>query len=248
MSWSQLGQVLAGRTPPVVLLPLGAVEAHGPHLPLDTDTVIAQRLGDEIAVQLADGRKMSSIVAHPVPITAASWAADFPGTISLSAAAARLVLRDAIASLRLSGAGRIALVNLHFDPEHVAAVREVVKEDRGGGLAFPDFTKRAMAQRIGGEFATGSCHGGLFETSLMLAARPEAVQPAYRDLPRIDFDLPAAIRAGKKSFRQVGLDQAYCGDPAHATAEEGQRLFRLLASIFIEVALTSWSGPPAAIA
>jgi creatinine amidohydrolase len=243
MSWKELEVALHAPDPPAVLLPLGATEAHGPHLPLDTDTIIAERLAEVTAEDMARRHAFKAVVAQPLPLSVASWAADFAGTVSLDGETAKGLLRSAIASLRRSGAKRIALVNLHFDPGHMDAVRAVVKEDGVGGLAFPDFTRRATASKIGGEFASGSCHGGQFETSLVLAARPNAVRPLYTGLRRIDFDLASAIRAGKRSFREVGLVDAYCGDPASGTAQEGKRLYVVLANLVVEEAFRVWGIP-----
>ncbi len=240
MSWKELSVALSVEEPPAVLLPLGAVEAHGPHLPLDTDTIIAEHLAKIAAEDLARWHETEALVTPPVPLSVAGWAADFPGTVSIDAVTAKATLRALIAALRNSGARRIALVSLHFDPGHMEAVGAVVAEDQGSGLAFPDFTRRANAKRIGGEFASGACHGGQFETSLVLAARPKAVRDSFRTLPRIDLDLASAIRAGMQSFREAGLTDAYCGDPASASAEEGGRLYALLANILIEEALKVW--------
>lgn len=240
MSWKEVAAHLAGSDPPAVLLPLGAVEAHGPHLPLDTDTIIAEHLAEVVADELARWHQIRAIVAHAIPLSVAGWAADFPGTVSIPAEAEKETLRAALKSFWAHGKSRIALVNLHFDPGHMAALRAVVDESAGGDLSFMDFTRRANAQKIGGEFASGACHGGEFETSLVLAARPQAVKADYRGLPRIDVDLAAAIKAGKKSLREVGLDQAYCGDPASATAAEGTRLYAVLASLVVADAIATW--------
>lgn len=212
---------------------MGSVEAHGPHLPLDTDTRIAQHLAEECSrLWNAEGRG-EAIVFPPVTATASSYASNFPGTVSVSRETEAAVLRETLQALRQAGAGRIVLVNLHFDPEHMQVLKEIVNAFRER-LIFPDFTRRAAAQRIGGEFATGSCHAGAFETSLMLVAAPHLVRPIYRNLPARNVNLAEAIRAGRRSFQELGLVEAYCGEPAAATAEEGQRLYGLLARLIRE--------------
>lgn len=243
MSWTQLAERLQVDEPPPLLLPLGAVEAHGPHLPLDTDTIIAHGLADEAIHVFREAHRIEALRAPSVPVTTASWAAGFPGTVSLSPQGAKTVVRDAINAMFKSGAKRLVLVNLHFDPEHLTVVREVVEALRASGrseLVFPDFTRRELAARIGGEFASGACHGGEFETSLVLASDAKLVAPIYKVLPRLDIDLAAAIKAGKKSFKEAGLDKAYCGNPAAATVDEGRRLYRLLAEMLVETSLEAW--------
>ena len=203
------------------LLPIGATEAHGPHLPLDTDTIIAGELARRVALRLPDAR-----VHEPFTATAASYAADFAGTqhhdpIDETRALVRVV--DELYP------ARVVLLNLHFDPAHMLAVKEAVA--RVPNAVYPNFTRRAHAQEIGGEFATGACHGGEFETSLMLVAAPGKVRPTFRALPEVHVDLAAAIRAGKKTFREAGVHDAYCGHPATASREEGGRLYSVLVDI-----------------
>jgi creatinine amidohydrolase len=164
--------------------------------------------------------------------------------VSLAPDAERGLLWGVLKALGNAGVSRVGLVNVHFDPAHMAVVRSVVdgaREDGMAGLAFPDFTRRQHAARIGGEFATGACHGGSFETSLVLAVDPSLVAGSYRELPAIDLDLASAIRTGKSSFREVGLHEAYCGDPAAATAEEGSRLYDLLGRIVLEECADRWA-------
>jgi creatinine amidohydrolase len=211
----------------IVLLPLGAIEKHGPHLPLETDTILAEALARRCAPAL------QAVVAPPITATAASFAADFPGTISADPEEERRTIVDHAARFLRLGAARVVLVNLHFDPAHMRAVRAAVaelNEKEPGRVAFPDFTRRAHAQRIGGEFATGACHAGEFETSMMLAVAPDLVGD-HRSLPPREVNLAQAIRGGARSFRELGLEEGYCGHPSTASAKEGERLLGILAEL-----------------
>lgn len=223
--WTRVG------APAWALLPIGAIEAHGPHLPLDTDTILAVALAERVARDLP-----GAVVAPPIRATAASFAADFPGTISVDREVERKVVVDTARGLLAAGAQRVALVTLHFDPAHMAALKDAVADlarESPGRVAFPDFTRRANAQAIGGEFATGACHAGEFETSLLLAVAPQLVDAGHAALPARDVDLARAILDGKRSFRELGLDDAYCGHPATASAKEGERLLEALAAIVL---------------
>ena len=76
-----------------------------------------------------------------------------------------------------------------------------------------------------------------------MAARPELVDEAVRrTLPPVNVSLVEKIRAGAGSFRQVGMDRAYCGDPAAASAAEGETLFDELAGILAEGILAALAG------
>ena len=213
----------------IVFLPIGAIEAHGPHLPLDTDTRIAVELARRCASKLG----WHASVAPPFIDTAASYAAEFPGTVHVDPGVEARDLVARVRSILAQGAHEVVLVNLHFDPAHMAALKAARAELPASKVLFPSFTRRVHAQAIGGEFATGACHGGEFETSLMLVAAPETVKPSFRDLPAVDVDLAAAIKEGKRSFREAGVPQAYCGHPATASREEGERLYGVLAEIVL---------------
>lgn len=221
--------VVAGlRDRAVVLVPLGAVEAHGPHGPLGTDTLISAGMCRRAAEAL-DG-EVPVLVLPPLPYGVTRYAAAFPGTVSISAAALRAVLTDVGKSLQAQGFTRIVLVNNHFEPEHLATVRAVAEEL---GVAHLDLVRRRNAQRIGGEFATGSCHAGRYETSLVLADAPGLVGE-HAGLPEVTVDLPAQMAAGHQDFQAMGMADAYCGAPAEATEDEGAATFAVLTELLVE--------------
>jgi creatinine amidohydrolase len=125
--------------------------------------------------------------------------------------------------------GRLVLVNSHFEPEQVETLRST-------GLPLLDLTRRANAERLTDEFRSGSCHAGRYETSLVLADRPELVHAdRMSSLEELPVDMPAAIRAGQTDFLAMGMEQAYCGSPAEASAEEGDRTFETLTTMLVEL-------------
>ena len=95
--------------------------------------------------------------------------------------------------------------------------------------------RRRNAQRLTDEFRRGSCHAGRYETSLVLADHPELVDgEAMSSLPYVPVDMARGIAEGAKDFIELGMDQAYCGSPAEATAAEGEDSFAVLTEILIE--------------
>src|SRR6185503_18523906 len=92
--------------------------------------------------------------------------APFPGGISIGADTLRALLVDVCRSLRRQGLDRIVVVNNHFEPAHVAALRAATSE---AGVAYLDLLRRANVARLTDEFRSGSCHAGQYETSLVLA-------------------------------------------------------------------------------
>ena len=69
----------------------------------------------------------------------------------------------------------------------------------------------------------------------MLADAPQLVDPAMADLPANEVDMPAAMAAGRTDFVAMGMDRAYCGAPAEATAEEGRATFETLTDMLVEL-------------
>ena len=135
-----------GDEPPVVaLLPVGAVEAHGPHLALVTDVVIAVAAA-EASLPGLRRLALNPILLPPLPYTAAPFAAAFPGTISVRAATVTALLADVAASLERQGVAALVVVNAHLDPAHLASIRDAVRAHAGlMPVVHPDLTERRWA-------------------------------------------------------------------------------------------------------
>ena len=164
------------------------------------------------------------LVLPAVPYGVTRYASDFPGAISISVD----TLRSLVVEL-CSGLERVVLVNSHLEPEQVRVLREL-------GRPLLDVTRRHAAERLTEEFRAGAGHAGRYETSLVLADRPDLVnRERMRTLEAKMIDMPAAIRSGQTSFVAMGMDQAYAGAPAAATAEEGEQTFATLTDMLIEL-------------
>jgi len=226
------------RTHAVAIVPLGATEAHGPHLPLSTDVIIAEAMARSGATRLAL-RGVPVAVLPSVALTPVPFAAAFPGTLGVRSATLVALLEDVADGLAAHGFSRMVLVSAHLDPEHLGAVYEAVETIRADGMrvAFPDLTRKPWALRLGDEFLSGACHAGRFETSLVLAERPDLVRDTRKRLAPNPKSLSEAIRAGRRTFAEAGGPQAYFGWPADATAEEGRTLVDALGAILEEATL-----------
>jgi creatinine amidohydrolase len=206
----------------VHLLPLGATEPHGPHAPLSTDTLISVGICERAAERLAGEIPVLVLPAMPYGVT--RYGSAFPGVVSISEDTLRSLVTEIAESV-----GPLVLVNSHFEPEQVETLRAT-------GLPLLDLTRRASAERLTQEFRSGSCHAGRYETSLVLADRPELVHAdRMTALEGRYVDMPAAIRAGQTDFLAMGMDQAYCGAPADASAEEGRETFETLTELLVEL-------------
>ncbi len=235
LTWTELAAMDRARAP--VLLPVGAVEAHGPHLPLGTDGIIAGAMVDAAARRL-ERHGLTPLVLPRILYTAAPFASAFPGTLSVRAETVTDLIVELARSLADAGLPLLALANSHFDPAHVGALHAAaaaVRAEGRIGVAFPDLTRRALAARLTEEFRSGACHAGRYEGSIVLAARPELVREEVRSaLPPNPASLSAAIRAGLRSFADAGGPQAYFGDPAAAAAAEGEATIETLGQILEE--------------
>ena len=235
LTWEEVRDLDREHT--LVVLPVGAIEAHGPHLPLDTDVVIATAMARAGARKLAE-RDRAVLILPALAYTAASFGAAFHGTLSISAITVTAVIVDVARSLSDQGFRLLALANVHLDPGHLTALNEAVKlarADRLLPIVFPDLTRKPWGTRLGEEFKSGACHAGQFETSIVLHERADAVRDEVRQsLAPNPQSLSKAIKAGKRTFDAAGGPRAYFGDPAAATADEGGRLIEALGSILEE--------------
>ena len=233
-TWADLD---AAREPLIALLPVGAVEAHGPHLPLATDNLISEAMALEGA-RLLDGRGVWARVLPVLTYTAAPFARGFRGTLSVSPATVSALIEDLGRALEAQGVAMLAIANAHFDPANLASLHsavETLRRQSGIKVVFPDLTRRPWASRLSEEFRSGACHAGRYEGSVVMAVAPELVDESVRAaLPENPVSLSEAIRAGKESFEEIGATRAYCGDPAAASALEGRQTIALLGEILAE--------------
>jgi len=216
--------------PVVALVPVGSVEPHGPHLPLGTDTWISEVAADRAAERLRAGG-LCAYTAPSVPYGVTCFAEGFAGAVSVPAEVLTPFLRAVVDGYLSAGFAHVCLVNNHLEPAHDAAVRAAVSGLRAS-VACP--LSRRWGRTLSDEFKSGACHAGEYETSLMLAAAPETVdQAAAAALPALSTSLSDGIKAGRTSFRAMGLDRAYTGAPARATAEAGEEMLGRLATMIV---------------
>lgn len=195
---------LAGRDDLLLVVPLGSCEQHGPHLPFDVDTCVASA----VAASVAD---LGGVVLGPaVPYGASGEHEGFPGTVSIGAEALRLLLVE-LGRSASRWAGRLLLVNGHGGNAAalVTAVRQLREEGRDAAW-WPCAVPGADA------------HAGRTETSILLSLSPSRVR-AERAAGRVEpvGALMPELRAGGVA---VVSPNGVLGDPAGATAAEGDRL------------------------
>ena len=220
-----------GAGPLVALVPVGSTEPHGPHLSLDTDVVI----GEEAALRAVDALAeigVAALVAPSIPYGVTEFAEGFKGAVSVPPAALTAYVRAVVEALLAGGFSHVCLVNNHLEPAHDEAIRAAVAGLDRASVACP--LSRRWGRTLTAEFKSGACHAGRYETSLMLAARPGGVRvDVQAGLAARDESLSAGIRAGKRTFRELGMTRAYTGAPADATADEGHHTYAQLVQMIV---------------
>jgi creatinine amidohydrolase len=243
MTWPEARAAFGPRS--VAILPVGSTEPHGPHLPLDTDVTIATAMAARTVERLRDAG-VTAFVLPPIPYGLTEYTRGFAGRISIQPGTLWALVEDVVVALELQGIEHVLILNGHLEPAHVDVLRGVLLDhaQRGNRKAhaiLADVTRRKNAARLGDEFQSGDCHAGRYETSLVLAADPDSVRERERArLPAVAIDLIAKMKQGVKTFQDAGAEDAYCGDPAAATAEEGRDLVDRLAGVAFDSARDAW--------
>ena len=137
MTWTEIQQQELSRA--VAILPVGATEAHGPHLTLNTDVIIADAMAQAGARKLL-GRGITVFILPPLHYTSASFASNFPGTISLSPKTVTNTILDIAASLKKHGITTLAIANSHLDPTHLSSLYDVANQLNKENEGFSTFS------------------------------------------------------------------------------------------------------------
>jgi creatinine amidohydrolase len=231
LTYVEVAELCAASAPAVAIVPVGSVEPHGPHLALSTDTTISEVCAARAADRL-EGAGVRAVVAPSVPYGVTEYARDFAGAIGIPAAALTATLRAIAERLLECGFSHVSFVNNHLEPAHDAAVRAAIDGLAEGSASVACPLTRRWGRTLSDEFKRGDCHAGRYETSLVLAAGVAVRQPLV-GLPKVELSLSEAIKAGKATFAEIGMDRAYTGAPGEATREEGEALYERLVTMVV---------------
>lgn len=216
---------------PVVIVPTGSVEQHGPHCPMDVDITIPLALATECAHRITD---FPVIVAPPVWAGLAHYNLGHPGTITLSAETYIAYLADVCRSIHANGFERILLLNGHGGNKainQVVAIKLAEEDIYVAAITYWDMAAKEL--REWGDADHGSIgHGGKWETSLQLYLRPGLVDLDRRvcDPPRQTLSRET-LRYTWMSERRREMPNGVYGDPFQASVEYGERLFNRLVDV-----------------
>lgn len=222
--WAELTRAALSEMLPeaLVVLPIGATEQHGPHLPTSTDITLAEAIAVRSADIAAKQTTRPVVLAPPLAFGASHHHLPFGGTLSLKPATLLAVLDDLLGSMVSCGARRLVLLNGHGGNSGVchAAAASVSAQYEHVVVAHVNY----WALRPAGEPHVPG-HAGRFETSLMQALgrcttnaeptiSPRPNRPLLRDIPGVDVH-------SQQRWRHI---DGYTDDPSEASASEGNRL------------------------
>lgn len=258
LSFTRLAALDRERT--AVIFTVSPLEEHGPHLPVGTDLFEAEFFARELARKiLAEKPAWTVLLGPPIPLGASAF--DQAGTLLVRARTVRNVALDYGAALARHGFRYLLVTNAHAGPRHVVALEEAAAAvSRRFGVRMLSLSGPLLWKILRGRFSErledalgrplspaeseamrGDAHGGLWETSLLLHARPETVDAAFRDLPPERFTLLEALR--RNYPLRLGRRLGYIGSPAAASAEFGKAASKLLLEEVWEIARPVFDAP-----
>lgn len=233
------------RQDPVVIVPTGSVEQHGPHCPMDVDIAGPFHMAVEAARQIDD---FPVLVAPPLWSGFTHYNMGFPGTISLSLETYQRLLADVLRSIVANGFPRLIVINGHGGntAPNWGVTTQLAQEDIFP-ITFSYWQAASEEMRAWAEADGGSIgHGGEWETSLQLYLRPQLI-----DQSRLVADVfPNPYSANVRPFaqyaewrRDTAAGTGVMGNPFVASAEKGERLFQAVVAKLVQLAREMHAAP-----
>ena len=241
LTWKEIQQ-MSDKENVVIIQPVGAIEQHGPHLPLAVDSAISLGVLGKALEQLPE-----NIPAYALPCLyygKSNEHSGFPGTISLSAETLLSVIQEVALSIYRSGFRKLVLMNSHGgQPQIMEIAARDLHQEHPDFAVFPLFTWRVP--HIAGDLLTAKekeygIHAGDAETSIMLSLLPEQVQMerAVKEYPQGLPEDSLLDMEGKLPFAWLTKElstSGVMGDATVATKEKGDRILQSVADGWVRV-------------
>ncbi len=198
-----------------MIVPVGALEAHGPHLPLGADQIQAESTADALAIRIG------ALVAPTLPYGNCAGTRPFPGTVSLSIGVLSHLVHELLEELARTGFRRVLVLSGHAAQGHMAALREGADQAVRAvpALHVAVLSDYDFVYELRGKLSPATDgHGGLLETSRVLAMKPESVGD---ERPKVEFRF-SRFRVGDPTVEE--WPESVIGDTGPATPELGHRI------------------------
>lgn len=266
----------------VVLVTCSPLEVHGPHLPFGADALEGEGLSRRMLKFLPERHRRRTFLQLPF-IYAATDTLPHPGSLFFHPSTTQAVLRDLGRSLAAQGFRDVLVSNFHGSPRHFLAIeRACAKVSRERNIRMVCIFSVLLSRLTGGSAELydvlgrlpgvdpadlkGDTHGGVVETSQLLALHPEWVERDYAALPRRTVDMwlteqgetPPTLERGKPAGILTMIDafrgglrffraETYAGSPGKASPELGERILDTLGEKGAEAVTEILDGvlPPA---
>ena len=236
------------RREPVLLLPIGAIEQHGPHLPIDTDTSAVTEVAERAARQLGDG---SALVLPTISWGLSPYWLPFAGTITLRPETILALISDIGRSVAAHGAHRMVIVNGHGGNAGIIGVAATQLADhgiRGMALSYWSLLRDDLGELTPGDHGLIG-HAGQSETSIQLFLQPDRVDPDYKSITDwTDLQqMASSPLAGVTYMPPLPLAEApngVYGSAPTAAASIGERIITMAAERLAQVVRAMPGVPP----
>ncbi|ELZ30254.1 Creatininase [Halosimplex carlsbadense 2-9-1] len=232
LSWTEIESTLDDGTD-TVIVPVGSIEQHGPHLPLNMDTLDGEVVAERIAERLGD-----ALAAPAIRPGCSGHHMDFPGTITVPPETLMDVIRSYCRSLDEHGFEHVVLVPTHggnFGPVTTVAP-DIGREIDASVIALADLDEHMRLlneglDEAGIDYDQDVIHAGAAETAIVLAideglVRTGEVEPG----PEGEFSTARLLSEGFRAITENGV----LGDPSEATAEAGEAILDLVTDAYVE--------------
>lgn len=238
----------APRDKALIILPIGPLEAHGPHLPLGTDFFGAASMCELAAAKLIR-RGLQPLLAPTLPYALADMCLPFTGTVTLRPTTLKAVVIDVISSLAKHRFRYFSLLCNHLEPANRAALNEAareLKETLGLEVLVSKTILKSLPvvfKALRGEHPQLDSHSGEMETAFCLWAFPELVKKeVLTGMEPNWINLGELVKQGARDFIEAGCPAGYFGDPRSATAELGEQLWSMLSENLTEEIYLWWKN------
>lgn len=234
LSWTEIAD-LPDKENTVIVLPTGATEQHGPHLPCAVDSVISAGVVGHALARLPDS--VPAFAMAPITYGKSEEHLHFPGTVTLSGETLLATMNEVSESVYRAGFRKLLFVNGHGgQPQVLEMCAREMRLRHGDFIVVPSFTWRVP--HVAGQFLTDkekklAMHAGHAETALMLALAPETV---HMDKAVVNYppEFPSSLLSpdGRPACAWTARDfgpSGIIGDPTPATAEQGHAILESLA-------------------
>lgn len=203
------------RDNPLVIVPVGALEAHGPHLPLGADQIQAEATAEALA------DRVGALIAPTLAYGYCAGTRPFPGTVSLSLGTLSGLVQELLGELARTGFRRVLILSGHAAQGHMAALREGAEHAvrASPSLRVAVLSDYDFVYELRGKLSPATDgHGGLLETSRVMSMRPGSVGP---DRPKVEYRY-SRFQVGDPTVEE--WPESVIGDTSAASAELGQRI------------------------